>query len=281
MRARGNRPFTFCLLPSTGRRGKAHRRKPKCRRTASFNARPALPLPDRPTMLTPSRAMRIEVSRFSGSLMALTLLLVANWIWAAQPATVREADAACARCHATIFQGYLATPMANASGLASENLRPGALTHARSSTEYSISKAGNQVELDYRSLKEPQIAGKLTLLYFLGSGHLGTTYLYAINNFLFESPVAWYAPSGSYDMKPGLAEIDRMPPPLPMQSDCMRCHMSSVQASDPGTINHYRGLPFLHSGISCEACHGDSSKHVELQGKGPIVNPVRLTADQR
>ena len=171
--------------------------------------------------------------------------------------------------------------MANASGLASENLRPGTLTHARSSTEYSISKAGNQVELAWRSLKDPQIAGKSPLLYFLGSGHLGTTYLYAINNFLFESPVAWYAPSGSYDMKPGLAEIDRMPPPLPMQSECMRCHMSSVQASDPGTINRYRGLPFLHSGVTCEACHGDGSKHVDLHGKGRMINPVRLTADQR
>jgi len=57
-------------------------------------------------------------------------------------------------------------------------------------------------------------------------------------------------------MKPGLAELDHMPPPLPMQSGCMRCHMSGVQASDEGTINRYRGLPFLHAGITCEACHG-------------------------
>lgn len=225
--------------------------------------------------------MRIEVCRFCGYLLGLVLLLVNMSVWAAQPAPVREADAVCARCHATIFQSYLATPMANASGPASENFHPGTLTHARSSTEYSISEAGNQVELAYRSLKEPQTAGKSPLLYFLGSGHLGTTYLYAIHNFLFESPIAWYAPSGSYDMKPGLAEIDRMPPPLPMQSDCMRCHMSSVQASDPGTINRYGGLPFLHSGITCEACHGDSSKHVELRGKGGIVNPLRLAADPR
>ena len=82
-------------------------------------------------------------------------------------------------------------------------------------------------------------------------------------------------------MKPGLAEIDRMPPPLPMQSECMRCHMSAVQASDTGTINRYGGLPFLHSGITCEACHGDGSKHVDSKGKGAIVNPLRLSSDQR
>ena len=171
--------------------------------------------------------------------------------------------------------------MANASGLATENLHPGTLTHSRSSAEYSISLAASHAELGFRSLKDPQIANRSPLLYFLGSGHLGTTYLYAINNFLFESPIAWYAPTGSYDMKPGLAEIDRMPPPLPMQSECMRCHMSAVQASDAGTINHYRGLPFLHSGITCESCHGDSSKHVESKGKSAIVNPLRITPDAR
>ena len=171
--------------------------------------------------------------------------------------------------------------MANASGLAPGNLHPGTYTHSRSSSEYSISFHGDQAELAYRSVKEPQVAGNRPLLYFLGSGHLGTTYLYSINNFLFESPVAWYAPNHAYDMKPGLAEIDRMPPPLPMQSGCMRCHMSAVQPSDRGTINRYQSLPFLHSGITCEACHGDANKHVQSNGNDATVNPARLTPDQR
>jgi Cytochrome c554 and c-prime len=225
--------------------------------------------------------MLIDARLFRWPQLWLLLLLAVGRARALQPTPVREADAACAHCHSKIFRSYLTTPMANASGLASENLHQGTLTHSRSSTEYAISSRGNQVELAYHSLKEPQTAGKSALLYFLGSGHLGTTYLYAIGNFLFESPIAWYAPSRSYDMKPGMTEIDRMPPPLPMQSGCMRCHMSSVQPSDPGTINRYRGLPFLHSGITCEACHGDGSKHVESQGKSGVVNPARLAADPR
>jgi tetratricopeptide (TPR) repeat protein len=209
------------------------------------------------------------------------LLLLGLPALALQPTPVRGADAACATCHATIFRTYLATPMANASGLASENLRQGTFRHLPSAMEYSVSLKDDQPQLAYRSLKDSRISGEKRLLYFLGSGHLGTTYLYATNNFLFESPIAWYAPSEAYDMKPGMAEIDRTPPPLPMQSGCMRCHMSSVQASDPGTINHYQELPFLHSGIICEACHGDSSRHVNSQGKDAIVNPVRLTPDRR
>jgi hypothetical protein len=194
---------------------------------------------------------------------------------------VREADAACARCHEKIFHGYLDTPMANASGRALEKLRPGTFTQAASGIEYRIIGRDNQGELSYESRSDPSIAGQQPLSYFLGSGHLGTTYLYSIGGFLFESPVAWYSASQSYDMKPGLAELNYMPPPLPMQSGCLRCHMSSVQASDPGTINHYRGLPFLHTGITCEMCHGDASEHVASGGKAKIVNPVRLSAENR
>ena len=194
---------------------------------------------------------------------------------------VREVDAACARCHAAIFKTYLATPMANASGLATDKLHTGTFVHKASSTEYTIAARNNQAVLSYRSSKSPDIAQQFPLDYFLGSGHLGTTYLYSIGDFLFESPIAWYGPSQSFDMKPGLESLDHVPPQLPMQSNCLRCHMSSVQASDAGTINRYQGLAFLHTGITCEACHGDSKTHVEAGGKAAIVNPAKLSADLR
>jgi hypothetical protein len=57
--------------------------------------------------------------------------------------------------------------------------------------------------------------------------------------------------------------------------------MSSVQASDSGTINHYRGLPFLHTGITCEMCHGDANEHVASGGKAKIVNPARMSPETR
>ncbi len=213
--------------------------------------------------------------------MVLIVLIAALNTASVQPTPVRVADAICARCHAMIVRSYLATPMANASGLATENLRAGRFVHSRSRMEYQISLSDDHGELGYRSANAPGVTGQFSLNYFLGSGHLGTTYLYTIGNFLFESPIAWYTPSQSYDMKPGLAELDQMPPPLPMQSGCMRCHMSGVQASDTGTINRYRGLPFLHSGITCEACHGDSRQHISTNGKGGMVNPAQLDPEQR
>jgi hypothetical protein len=211
----------------------------------------------------------------------MLLLLIAGKAWADQPSPVRIVDAPCRFCHAAIFDNYLATPMANASGLAADNVRPGVFTPSASGTIYEVSRTADQPRLAYQSRTTPADKGAVTLLYFLGSGHLGTTYLYSKDGFLFESPIAWYAASNTYDMKPGLEELNRMPPPLPMQSGCMRCHMSGVQASDPGTINRYAKLPFLHSGITCESCHGDSTQHLASNGKAAIVNPSRLTADRR
>jgi len=198
-----------------------------------------------------------------------------------QASSVRTFDAKCAQCHENTYRNYLTTPMANASGSAIEKLKAASFKHEPSGTQYDLYLMQGKAVLTYRNQQEPNTSQKLPLSYFLGSGHLGTTYIYSIDNFLFESPVAWYAASNSYDMKPGLAEMKQMPPSLPMQSGCLRCHMSAVQASDSGTINRYRSLAFLHSGITCEACHGDAQQHLLKGDKSKIVNPARLAAEQR
>lgn len=191
---------------------------------------------------------------------------------------VRDADAQCAQCHRAIYESYLATPMANASGLASKHLKPTVFLHKYSNEKYEIADVDGNPTLSFSG---PHGTGQEQLNYSLGSGHLGITYLYQIGRYLFESPIAWYAPTNSYDMKPGLALLRQMPPPLPMESNCMRCHMSAVQHSIPGSVNAFEGLPFLHAGITCEACHGDTREHVLTSGKASVVNPIKLNADRR
>ncbi len=171
--------------------------------------------------------------------------------------------------------------MANASGLATENLKTATFVHNPSGVAYSVSNGNGMAVLEARESRTSSLIGKWTLSYFLGSGHLGITYLYSVDRYLFESPVAWYASSQSYDMKPGLGEMRERPPALPMESACLRCHMSAVQAADRGTINRFQAEPFLHTGITCEMCHGDSGEHVRSGGKAAIVNPARLEANRR
>jgi hypothetical protein len=233
---------------------------------------------------TASRALRNRIIR-SGWRIAALLLVAASLLNAGEVAPqttpVKDADSKCAHCHEKIYREYLGTPMANASGAAEEKLRAGTYLHRPSGVEYSVSLRDGKAILGSLGAGKPDESDARSLSYFLGSGHLGTTYLYSIGNYLFESPVAWYAASHSYAMKPGLAEMREIPPPLPMQSGCLRCHMSAVQASDLGTINRYTGLPFLHSGITCEACHGDSKEHVLTKGKARMVNPARLDTERR
>lgn len=194
---------------------------------------------------------------------------------------VRAADAACEGCHQQIYRSYLQTPMANASGPAADRLIPGTFYNRLSQVDYTLSRSGEDAVLSWRDMRKLGVSGTFDLTYFLGSGHLGTTWLYSINGYLFESPVAWYAASNGYDMKPGLARAAEMLPALPMQSDCMRCHMSDVEKSDSGSMNHYSGPAFLHAGITCESCHGDTRQHVLTGGKTPVVNPAQLPPEKR
>lgn len=199
----------------------------------------------------------------------------------ARPTSVRIADASCAKCHAEIYKRYLATPMANASGAASERPHPSTTVRSAVGVEYNFEYSASDGRATLRSRKDGGDSRTESLEYFLGSGHLGTTYLYAIDGFLFESPIAWYAASDSFDMKPGLAKLQQRVPALPLQSGCLRCHMSNVQPSDSGTTNRYSGSPYLHTGITCEACHGEAAGHIAKGDRMQVVNPARLNALKR
>ena len=125
------------------------------------------------------------------------------------------------------------------------------------------------------------LRGTERLEYFLGSGHIGLTYLYDKNGYWLETPVAYYAKLQGYAMKPGAEGMHTMPPALPLNPSCLRCHMSGVAKQVEGTDNLYRGLPFAQAGITCEGCHGDAREHVATKGQAAVVNPVKLSPERR
>ena len=194
---------------------------------------------------------------------------------------VQQADASCAHCHAAIYASYLRTPKARASGLATANLVDGTWTQPASGVTYQVGTTQGAAWLRYTDPQDRSLDGQRQLAYFLGSGHLGVTYLYSTGGYLMESPVAYYSNIARYDMNPGLAEFRQVAPAIPIESECLRCHMSGVQRTDAGTLNHYSGVPFLHGGITCESCHGDTAAHVRSGGQAPVVNPAKLTPERR
>jgi hypothetical protein len=153
---------------------------------------------------TTSRALRNR-SFSSGWQIAVLLVSAASFLSAGEVAPratpVKDADAKCATCHEKIYREYLGTPMANASGAAEQKIRAGSYLHAPSGVEYSVSLRDGRAFFASRSRKSVE-PDDHSLSYFLGSGHLGTTYLYSIENYLFETPIAWYTASHGYEMKP-------------------------------------------------------------------------------
>jgi tetratricopeptide (TPR) repeat protein len=173
----------------------------------------------------------------------------------------------CAKCHSKIFDTYSETAMARASGPATQDFLPGEFQHEVSGIHYRVYEENGDAWLSFERSGDADLHGKRKLLYFIGSGHRGRTFLFADDGFVFESPINYYAQKGVgtkgvWDMAPAFESAKEMPLNLPAAPSCLACHTSNAQAPVAGTENKY-GVPlFAHSGITCERCHGAGAAHV-------------------
>ncbi len=185
---------------------------------------------------------------------------------------------ACAKCHSAIYDSYGQTAMAHASGPASENLIAGGLRSKQSGVDYRIYTQNAKVWLSFERPGDPLVRGKRELLYYIGQGRRGRTYLFSVDGFVFESPVNWYTDRHLWDMAPGYANATEAPMNLPALSSCLDCHVSGIRPPIEGTENRYKMPLFAQSGVSCERCHGPGAAHA---AGGAIVNPAKLAPDRR
>ena len=177
---------------------------------------------------------------------------------------------ACAKCHASIFESYERTAMAHASGPATENPIAGDFLHKKSGVHYRIYSEDGKLWLSFERPGDPSLRGKRELLYYIGQGRRGRTYLFSVDGFLFESPVNWYADKHMWDMAPAYGNVREAPMNLPALTSCLDCHVSGIQPPIQGTENRYKMPVFAYSGVACERCHGPGAAHVN---GGAIVNP--------
>ncbi len=168
--------------------------------------------------------------------------------------------------------------MAHASGTATENLIAGNFVHKKSGVAYRIYQENGKVWLSFDRASDPLMHGKRELLYYIGQGRRGRTYLFSVDGFVFESPVNWYTDQQMWDMAPAYHDASEAPMNLPAVMSCLDCHVSGLRPPIEGTENRYKEPLFSQSGVSCERCHGPGAAH--LNG-GPIVNPVKLSPDRR
>lgn len=190
-----------------------------------------------------------------------------------------QGSEACTRCHAEIGSSYQKTVMAGASGAASDGLITGQLDDKDSGVRYRVYQQDGRVWMSYERGGRDSIRGQRELLYFIGSGKKGRTYLFADESFLFETPINWYSQEHRWNMTPAYTDAREIPMNLPAFPSCLNCHTSAMQAPEPGSDSKFTGKPFLHAGITCQRCHGAGEEHAD--GKGTIVNPAKLPPERR
>jgi len=110
---------------------------------------------------------------------------------------------------------------------------------------YRIYTEGEKVWLSFQRPGDPDINDKRQLLYFIGSGRRGRSYLFAVDDFFFESPVNWYADRKVWDMAPAYGYAREIPMNLPAYASCLECHTSGMQpARSEARRNKYSCRPF-------------------------------------
>jgi len=194
------------------------------------------------------------------------------------PSSGYVGNRACRGCHASIYNSYSRTAMAQASGPANIALTPADFIHKPSDVHYRIYSEDNRAWLSFERPGDPSVRGKKELLYVVGSGRRGRSYLFETGGFLFESPVNWYSNKQLWDTAPAYQDAREMPLNLPAFTSCLHCHVSGMHSPVEGTENKYPSPPFTQDGVGCERCHGPGAAHVK---GGFIVNPAKLAPARR
>ncbi|HTG16363.1 MAG TPA: multiheme c-type cytochrome [Blastocatellia bacterium] len=210
---------------------------------------------------------------------------LSNWRPSHDPSGIRYVGSSkCSECHKGKGSTQPGTPMAHA-------LEPIAdcqvltahprLTFRNGPYTYQITRQGNRsiysVTDGEKTISEP-------ILYCLGSGKVGQTYILRHNDLFYESRVSYYQPIQNLDFTIGqprlvpssVEEAFGRPLGLDEARDCFACHAPAA------VVESRLQLDPLIPGVNCEACHGPGEKHVKAVASGSkgsqIFNPGKMDA---
>ncbi len=121
-----------------------------------------------------------------------------------------------------------------------------------------------------------------------GSGTSGQSYLYWLEDQLFELPLSYWSDGHQWINSPGFkdktANFSR-----PIYPRCLECHATYIVPLSPDPLSNHYDRSTLVTGISCETCHGRGGEHVAVHeatstgssGGKTILNPARFSRDRQ
>lgn len=175
-------------------------------------------------------------------------------------------SAVCASCHAEIARTYAATGMAKSAGRARAVGLPAQVGAYRLT-------AGDGIRMGFAG-------GERRLAWFVGSGHVGQSFLFDMGGFLFQAPVSYYSRAKSWSLSPGFEQLRGGQFTRAVEPGCLQCHASRIQHRER-TVNGFADPPFVEGGVSCERCHGDGGRHAKDPKGAPMINPAKLAPEER
>jgi hypothetical protein len=184
-------------------------------------------------------------------------------------------DHPCAACHPREVEAYSRSPMARSLNTVADQ-PDGRLHHAPSDSKIEIRHSADGIMI--HRLTSRGLTAEYPIVYAIGAGKVGFSYLIAIPPFLFQSPASYYSQAGAWDVTPGYEPERVLDFTHPITEGCVFCHSNTVNLV-AGTDNQFRE-PAL-SPISCDRCHGPVQAHLQKPVPGSIVNPAKLLSAAR
>lgn len=208
--------------------------------------------------------------------------------WPTKGSAAREqfvGNTQCASCHASKAKSYTHAAMSHASTRAKDSESLGQhnlLSLQLGPYRYRMETTETQSTL---KISDDKSSISVDLLWAMGLGRMGQTYLYEQGGSYYESHVSFYAVPQALDITPGQSRL--VPKSLDEASgrrmsaqETQRCFGCHTTASTTGNkFDPAMAFP----GVTCEACHGPGAKHVEAAKSGSegsdetfVLNPKHL-----
>lgn len=192
-------------------------------------------------------------------------------------------DQACQTCHAAEARAFQKTGMGRSMTAPSltdplGEFRRAAKVAGPAGISYVSTVRDGRVY--HESVRGDAVLESHEVLYSMGSGEHGRSYLIARGDALFMSPLSYYTTKGAWDLSPGYGAGAFRDFIRPVVASCVFCHAGLPQPV-AGTVNRYQQPPFRALAIGCERCHGPGELHVQQRSAGTIVNPAKLSPELR
>lgn len=199
----------------------------------------------------------------------------------------------CIECHLEQHQSYLDTTHSRSmeSVNVDNELTQASFRHDASSNRYEVFQRDNKLfhkEVTVGADGTDLASTEHEIVYTIGSGTHGKSYVYQDGGFFGQSPLSWYEETNQWHLSPGYDSAFHSGFGRKLSSECFFCHVGSIDAKR-GNPNDFSVVEKV---IGCERCHGPGELHANKHAKSldtaiadakgvdnTIANPAKLSRD--